>query len=208
MLEREGPMNRDSESARRDLAWLRGLVESHPADLPGWRYQLLWGGLTTMGLAATWAALLVESPGLIALTWAFVLAMGWGGTMLLGRTQSEHRIAEHASARGGQLWFAVGVAITLVATIGPTAGIVERHAIAPLAALLLGVGYFASGTAGPTRWLRHVGVAWWVVGVGLSFARGPHTLLMFAVAVVALEIGPALALRTAAGSVEAQGTPA
>lgn len=186
----------DAGAVRQELAWIRALMEDSQRLLAGtWRHQALWGLLTAAGLALTWWAVGADRPGVVWVGWPALIAAGWSGSFALERRGASAPVHNLAGRAFGGVWVGAGVTLTLLGTLGLYSGALAPSALPGVLSLVLGLGYFASGFASGLRWLRTVGLAWWVLGSALMVWRGPDGLLVLAGAALVLEVGPALALR-------------
>ncbi len=194
---RDSNPERVPPSAQQELAWIRELmVDSRRALHGSWQHQVLWGCLISAGLAGTWAVAYAGRPEWIGPGWATLIMIGWGGSVLLGRRLAAGaRVNTQSEGLFAGVWVGVGAALTLFGTVGMASGALSPTTLPGVVAILMGVGYFASGHLAGLGWLRLVGVAWWLVGTGMLVIAGAWTLPALAAAFATLTLGPALVLR-------------
>lgn len=194
-------------TAREELASIRALMDESQGFLTGtWPHQLVWGILGCAGLVATWWSVVTSRFGLTPWVWAAVLALGWIHSLVrVRRAGSPGPVRNVATRAFGSIWLALGVTLTLLASASLIAGAMDPRGLPGVIATLFGAGYYASGFLAGLRWLRRVGMAWWVGGAVLLVWQEPESLLVLALMTVCLEIGPALALRRMERTVTAGG---
>ncbi len=185
----------DQDAGREELAEIRSLMAESQGLLTGsWRHQLVWGLLTAFAVLGIWVANRLE--WLPAPVWILVVAivLGWMYSLLFA--QRRDPVGNVAARAFGGIWLGLGVTLTLIFVVPTLTGAVARESLPGLMAFVFGAGYFSSGFLSGLRWLSAVGFAWWVSGVALLVWRGVDSLLALGVLLVALQVLPALKLRS------------
>ena len=182
--------------ATNDIALIRRLMhESQSAVYDGRGHFVLWGLISALGLALTYAYVVgwsVPDPRLI---WLVALALGWAGSIALGmRGRNRARVHTHASRLLGWLWISCAATMTLVGTAGLFGDVVPVNALPGLVSAILAVGVLGTGVLTGHSWLRWVAVCWWVGAAVMLFRPGVYALLLLAVMAVLLEVVPGLVL--------------
>lgn len=204
----------EPEATRHDLAAIRALMEESRAHVCGTgRHWILWGIVTVLGFAFT--SLLVRGtvrlPLDLSWIWGGLLALGWAGSVWMGRR------GERAAPVGNEvtrivyaIWVGLGVVLTVSALAGMITPLIAVEALPGLLAVTLGAGYLATGSIRGLGWLRWLAALWWAGGVWMLLRPGLHTLLVLGAMVVALQIVPGIVLergRAQGRSSPRQGTP-
>ena len=60
--------------------------------------------------------------------------------------------------------------------------------------LALGIAYFTSGAIQQLKWLKNIAFGWWAGAIYLFIFPSVHTLLIFAIMMICLQVVPGLIL--------------
>lgn len=181
--------------ARQDLELIRRLMASNRRLVVGtWRHQVWWGGLTAVGMAATWWAETQGAWGAIGILWLVLIPAGWVGSWAMGRREPSLPVRNPATRSFTGIWIGAGVTLSLLGTVGIAGGGIAPTALPGVAAAVFGAAYLALARATGLAWLRWVAVAWWGAALPLVVRPGAWSYLAFALLLVALQTGTAIAL--------------
>jgi hypothetical protein len=158
-------------------------------------HQIWWGAWVAVALTVSWAA----STGALDLgqgwIWIGFLLVGWIGGWVLGAWEDERSPVRTVAGRMTvSVWIGIGVAATIVGLAGAGSGTIADGATQGVISALIGAGYFASGAATQLRWVRWLGVAWWVGATVMLVRPGPHTKLVMAGMALAFNVVPGIVL--------------
>lgn len=184
------------EQAAADLAYMRQLMErSRRVTVLGGHYLIAWGVLVELALVVTWLAATGRAVMNPLWAWAGAVVLGWAYTFWSARRD---RRVDGASSRNGFLvgivWVSLGVAMTLVFFVGMPAETIGWQAAPGLAAAFLGAGALLHGTLAGIGWFRVVAAGWWLTAAAMLLWPGRETLLLYAGAVLVLQILPGVVL--------------
>lgn len=177
---------------REELSFIRSVIEDgRRAVVVDATPFLVWGGLAVVGVALEY--LLPRSFDAVW-TWMVLIGLGWVYSLLAWRRRRARALtlADRALAA---VWVGCWMAMTLVGFVGYFSGHLRGGGITASLAIIMGAGYFATGTLvahGSVRWL---GIGWWLVGTAIYLWRSPYTLALFAVMMVLLQIVPGFLLQ-------------
>lgn len=187
----------NTSDVHRELALIRGLMEGSQRLLAEtWKHQVAWGLLIAVGLVTTWWGQATGNRTLLVWIWPAVLAVGWLFSLTIGYRDARRAPVSNAAGRAfAGIWIGAGVSLSLLGLLGPLVGAYTPMALPGVVAVILGLGYFASGVVAGLGWLRGVGLAWWASGTALLIWRDTWALPALAALVLLLQVGPALVLR-------------
>jgi hypothetical protein len=165
--------------------------------------MMVWGVLIAAGYIGTWSFV----TGLWSMrpdwVWGALIAFGW----IFALRGVIGRIAGGSSALPPRplvaalraVWLGLGIFLTLTYAAGLTIGGLEGDWMEPVAAGVLGAGFFASAPLCNLSWMRLVAIAWWVGEVAMYWLHGTTAALILGAALYLLLLaGPGLVLRTRA----------
>ena len=181
-----------------EIAMIRRLMQdSQGAVYDGRGHFILWGSISALGLALTYAYAVgrpVPDPRLV---WLVGLVLGWSGSVVLGvRGRARARVHTHASRLLGWLWISCAATMTLIGTAGLFGDVVPVQALPGVVAAVLAVGVLATGLLTGHAWLRWVAAGWWAGAAVMLFRPGLYALLLLAAMALLLEVVPGLVLLT------------
>jgi hypothetical protein len=107
-------------STQEDLSRLRAIAEEgRNAPLLGGWHMILWGVAIALALLINWAVIvrILPWPGqAIAISWFAIVLVAWGGSVLLGRSQSARRGASTVGNRVERaVWVTAGAFLATLA---------------------------------------------------------------------------------------------
>ena len=173
-----------------DLSFVREIAEEgRLRPLQGGPYLTLWGTVTSVGLAQTWAIVsgaLALSPIFIGVFWVLLVAIGIAGTIYFGRRDAACADSlTLASKVERQVWQTGGLFIglfaamiyVLVATAGPRLAAAGMDVnllfmlISPVSFGVYAIALATTAVAGRAGWL------WPFVGIAFAVAAGTMLLI-------------------------------
>jgi hypothetical protein len=184
--------NTENRQPEQDLAFIRQLMErSRRVTVLGGHHFVAWGLLLEVGLLLSW----LNFEKQLALTPAFI----WGPLIVAGYAytfwaQRRDRAVEGAESRDGYLiglvWLCFGICSLMVLLADLWFQVIPSRALAGLFATLSGAAFFLHGSLAGIRWLRNVGILWWLAAIPLYLWPGAHTLPAYAVLLLLLQVVP------------------
>jgi len=114
---------------------------------------------------------------------------------IIGRRQSKSsNVTTFTSRIMGSLWFASGIAMFMYGFLGVISKAYNPLFICPIISTSLGISYFTSGAIQQIKWLQNISFGWWAGAAFMFIFPSVHTLLIFAVMMICLQVIPGLIL--------------
>ncbi len=157
----------------------------------------VWIGL--ISIVAVFVVRWIEATGLTQLVLpalaVVLVANGVVGYAAIARRQKMVGARSYPAAVSTALWFACGVAVALALFLFPVLGVYRWDQTPVLAALIMGVGAFASGSVFETPIIAWSSIAWWggAVALALVDSAWPRGFIMAAVLLLGMVV-PGLVL--------------
>jgi hypothetical protein len=157
---------------------------------------ITWGMLVAVGLILSYLSVLKFIDwNITSIAWIVLIAGGWVYTYFQVRRERKHRrVSTFAGKVAGSIWGAAGVTMTIIGFAGSYSKLVPGMAISPLMASVMGAAFFVSGVIYGDKLFRILGAAWWAGSIVMFFWRSPHTLLMFALMMIFMQVVPGMIL--------------
>lgn len=186
------PPSRLPPDPRAELSFIRSVIEdSRRAIVFDATPFLVWGGLVVAGVAAEY--LVDFDPVWI---WMALIGAGWIYSIASWmRHRARARVRTLADRALASVWVGCWTAMTLVGFVGYFSGHLSGSGITASLAIIMGAGFFATGTLVADRLVRLIGIGWWLVGTVIYLWDSPYTLAFFAVMIVLLQIMPGVVLQ-------------
>jgi len=197
-------------SAADDLALIRAMMAAgrRRAGING-SHLILWGALLAAAFFSQYASYVGWLPGLGNEIWIVMTAVGWAGSIYLGRKNgrpcNEHNPALEAY---GSAW--MGVGITMLLFLFATAfgkGQIGPSAATMLSSGVIGSAFFVMGMVLKMRPMFMAAAGWWamMVYVIVTPRMEVEILLVLTAAALLLILGPGVYLQRLAKSEGAAG---
>ena len=172
------------------------MADSHRLMVDDGKGFIVWGLLVFAGLIGSYLAIIeIVNWNISGPAWMILIGTGWIYTFFQVRNERKHRrYSTFAGKVAGAIWGSAGVTMTIIGFLGSYSGTLKGYSISPLMALVLAAAFFVSGVIYNSRLFRISGICWWVGGIVLMFWRSPHTVLLFALMILFLQVVPGIVL--------------
>lgn len=187
----------ETTHAESELSLIRKIMDdSRKINTDNGIHYIFWGIVVTVALVINYVLLLTRSyMNYIGLMWLVLMISAAVIDGLIGRKQEKRsKVSTFAGRTLGSLWLASGVAMFMFGFVGTMTKAYDPVFISPIISTTLGISYFTSGTIQQIGWLRNTAIGWWAGAVVMFVFPGVHTLLIFAVMLICLQIIPGVLL--------------
>ncbi len=189
------------EQAQQDLAYIREMMQSaRKATYVSGAFFVVWAVVSGLGLLGTWL-LVTQQVTLpfdqwkgIFWLWIAMDVLGFIGTVMVIRRNHQRAVANPAGRMVGLSWFAVAVAILLIAIVGGSSGTIPGELMCAISSILIGVGIFNGGSLSDLKWLRNLAFGWWIGGGLMLASPGLWNLWFMALLLFGLYFIPGILL--------------
>lgn len=187
----------ETKNAELELSLIKKMMEdSRRLNIDNGIHYIFWGILVTIALLINYTMLLLKVPGnYIGLAWFILMLSGALIDGIIGRRQSKSsKVTTFTSRIMGSLWFASGIAMFMYGFLGTITKAYNPVFICPIISTSLGISYFTSGSIQQIKWLQNISFGWWAGAAVMFIFPSVHTLLIFAVMMICLQVIPGLIL--------------
>ena len=153
---------------------------------------ILWGSLVAMGLISSYLSVLGYLEWKVtSIAWFALIGLGWLITIFqLRREKKERKAVSFAGKVAGAIWGSAGITMTIIGFVGSYTGLVKGMGISPLMACVLAAAFFVSGVIYNDKTFRYLSFGWWAGALVMFFWYSPHTLLLFALMILFMQVLP------------------
>lgn len=153
---------------------------------------IIWGTLVAAGLIFTYLSVLgYLSWEISSIAWFALIGAGWLITIFLVRKEKkERKVVSFPGKVAGAIWSSAGITMTIIGFVGSYSGLVKGMGISPLMACVLAAAFFVSGVIYNDKSFRLLGFGWWAGAIVMFFWHSPHTLLLFAMMIIFMQVLP------------------
>ena len=187
----------ETKNAELELSLIKKMMEdSRRLNIDNGIHYIFWGILVTIALLINYTMLLLKVPGnYIGLAWFILMLSGALIDGIIGRRQSKSsKVTTFTSRIMGSLWFASGIAMFMYGFLGTITKAYNPVFICPIISTSLGISYFTSGSIQQIKWLQNISFGWWAGAAIMFIFPSVHTLLIFAIMMISLQVIPGLIL--------------
>ena len=187
----------ETKNAELELSLIKKMMEdSRRLNIDNGIHYIFWGILVTIALLINYTMLLLKVPGnYIGLAWFILMLSGALIDGIIGRRQSKSsKVTTFTSRIMGSLWFASGIAMFMYGFLGTITKAYNPVFICPIISTSLGISYFTSGAIQQIKWLQNISFGWWAGAAIMFIFPSVHTLLIFAIMMICLQVIPGLIL--------------
>ena len=183
----------DTKQAELELSEIKRIMEdSRRIMVDDGTGFILWGSLVAMGLISSYLSVLGYLEWKVtSIAWFALIGLGWLITIFqLRREKKERKAVSFAGKVAGAIWGSAGITMTIIGFIGSYSGMVKGMGISPLMACVLAAAFFVSGVIYNDKTFRYLSFGWWAGALVMFFWYSPHTLLLFALMILFMQVLP------------------
>ena len=182
--------------AHQDLALIRRVMDETRREVNDrGKHFLIWGVLTSIGLAATYLAVTGRLNLNPATAWIAVLVVGWAASMTVGWMDGRRaRVVTLGRRLLTAVWVSTAVTLTATAIGGMFGSVLPVNALPGVLAVIVAAPMLVTALLTGEAWLHWVAAGWWIGGGVMLFVPGVYTLLLMTAMSVVLMAGPGVIL--------------
>lgn len=187
----------ESKQAELELSVIKKIMEdSRNAVLDNGIHYIFWGVIVTFALLVNYAMLLTRtSMNYIGMMWFILMISAAIVDGIIGHRQVKRsRVRTYAGDLLSSLWKATGIAMFMFGFLGIVTRAYDPIYISPVISTTLGIAYYTSGAIQQLKWLKYISFGWWAGAFYLFIFPSVHTLLIFAIMMICLQVIPGLIL--------------
>lgn len=187
----------ESKQAELELSLIKKMMDdTRKINIDNGIHYIFWGILIAVALFLNYLIIKLNFyPKYAGFVWLVLMVSGAVADIFIGKYQSKRSsVSTYAGRLMSSLWFASGVAMFIYGFVGSFSGAYNPIFICPIIATSLGISYFTSGSIQQLGWLKSVSYGWWAGAIVMFVFPGIHTLLVFAVMIILLQIVPGIVL--------------
>lgn len=187
----------ESKQAELELSVIKKIMEdSRNAVLDNGIHYIFWGVIVTFALLVNYAMLLTRtSMNYIGMMWFILMISAAIIDGIIGYRQVKRsQVRTYAGDLLSSLWKATGIAMFMFGFLGIVTRAYDPIYISPVISTTLGIAYYTSGAIQQLKWLKYISFGWWAGAFYLFIFPSVHTLLIFAIMVICLQVIPGLIL--------------
>jgi hypothetical protein len=184
--------------AEQELSFIKKVMEdSKQVTVDNGKYYILWGVLVSVTLFVNYGLICIEDIKgyYYGILWMIMMAGGAvASSVMKSRDLKKARVYTFAGKVLSSIWIAAGIAMFIVAFVGPAFKVYDYTYISSIISIILGVAYFVSGEIQQIKWLKLLSIGWWGGGIALFAVPGIHSYLIFGFMIIFLQTLPGIFL--------------
>lgn len=171
----------DEKTALEEIQFIRKVIEDTKRNVMynGSDY-IFWGILIIVGMLSMYLFHINQIYFNYIWIWAVLISVGWIYSLINRKSIKERHPSTYAGKLIGSVWFAAGIAMTIIGFIGPVLEAINPMAISPIACIITGSAYFISGVIVEVKWIRNLSFGWWIGGIVLLKVISMESFLIMA----------------------------
>ncbi|MFC2133078.1 hypothetical protein ACFLR4_02815 [Bacteroidota bacterium] len=156
---------------------------------------IVWGIIIVLGLLSVYLDAQFQLRLNNLYVWLVLIGIGWIYSMIyVQRAKRKPSVKTFSGEMLGKIWLSLGIALTIMGFIGNISGAFHGSSFSPIAAVLLGMAYFLSGSVMDKTWIVYIGIIWWISSIIMFFLDGLTNLLVLSLLMILLQIVPGIIL--------------
>ena len=193
-----------SMSPDEELAFIRQIIsDSRRSFSEDGKPYIVWGLLVAIGMTITYLSAVLDRDFYVGYIWMGLVLLGYGYILwMMKQERAKKRTKNFVDRVQGAVWGACGSALGLGIFLcmvqinrGPD-GVPPIHPYyaCVISALILGIAYFLSGFTMEVKWLRNLGIVWWIGAVAMFAFASVHMLAVYAGMLICFQVIPGILL--------------
>lgn len=165
-----------------ELLYIKKIIEDSKRNIiDDGRDLISWGVIVVIGLTSTYFSLWTRSYLSMQIIWVVLGAFGWSLSYYFHRHgEKRSRVKNFATKIMSSVWIACGLALTIFLFTGMFFQVYPPVFISPLAAIILGIGYFVTGDIAELKWMKALTIGWWGGALYMLFFPNAEGILVLA----------------------------
>jgi Ca2+/Na+ antiporter len=183
----------DEIKALEELQFIRKVIdETKQNALYSGRDYIFWGILIIVGMMTSYILALNNIHHYYFWIWVVLIPVGWIFSIMSRRKHRAKNPLTYAGRVISALWTAAGIAISIVGFIGTPIGNINPMAISPIACIVVGVAYFATGAVVKSKWFSNLAFGWWAGAIIMMFVVSEQQFLVMALLMLFFQTIPGI----------------
>ena len=156
---------------------------------------IVWGILIIIGLTGSYIDTVMSGRQYSGELWIVLVSAGWIYSIIgWYKHKGRKKTVTFAGKIVGSVWFAAGVAMTILGFVGVNSGAYESVFISPVLACVLGIAFYVSALIYDNLLMKYLAPIWWIGSVFMFFFPGVHTIIVMAAMMLFLQVVPGIIL--------------
>ena len=157
-------------------------------------HLVVCGGIVILSLLLTYYSVFIKY--LLPEYWIWLI--GFTVALIFEYLQSKRyhkftNLRNKINRIGGALWMSILITLMMFVIIGGISGQLTNGPSAFIAGLLA-IGYFVTGEAIEMKWIKYLGIGWWIGAIILFFSYNDIDILIMALLMICLQFIPGIIL--------------
>ena len=194
----------EQNNAQSDLEFIKKIIsDSKRVVEADGKTFIFWGILVAIGLLLTYFFANSSYGNVTGWLWIGLILFGWLYTFITEKkTAKKQRAITFASKILAATWISLGLAMTIIAFIGPISGAFSPIYTSPILSVILGIGYIISGVVLAKKWFSFLAAGWWIGAIAMFFMANLETLIIMAFMMILFQTIPGIILFKEIGRIE------
>ncbi len=186
----------EQNNAQSDLEFIKKIIsDSKRVVEADGKTFIFWGILVAIGLLLTYFFANSSYGNITGWLWIGLILFGWLYTFITEKkTAKKQRAITFASKILAATWISLGLAMTIIAFIGPISGAFSPIYTSPILSVILGIGYIVSGVVLGKKWFSFLAAGWWIGAIAMFFMANMETLIVMAFMMILFQTIPGIIL--------------
>lgn len=157
---------------------------------------IMWGWLVLAACVITYALVFSGYPKLSWIPWVALMPIGGIVSVIDGIRQSKSaKVVTYSDQAIASLWQACGLAFFLVAFLALPLKVISLEGLAPIMAIIAGIGMFTTGGIFEWKLARVSGIVWLAASIIMMFSHWHYHTLILAITIIPGYLVPGYVLR-------------
>lgn len=185
----------ESEQAELELSLIKKIMEdSRNAVYDSGVQGIFWSILVAAALIINYIILVLKTGyEYIGLTWLVLMGLGTIISIIIGIKEKKRiKVKTFAGRILTSMWMSIGVSNCVIAFAAVVAHAYSPLYIIPIDSIVLGIGFFVTGTIQQLKFLKFLSWIWWAGGALFFVFPSLHSILYFSLMLIISLLIPAI----------------
>lgn len=179
-----------------DLSYIKQIIQESRQSFIFTNSAIVWSIIIFIMMLLTYYSVIIREHAFMTPAWTVAMIIGWAYSFYEGRKKRKiNKNKTLVDRLISSVWVAVGIAASIIGFGGMFHLYQNSLLISPMISIVVGVGYYITGSIHKTNWYRNLSFGWWGSAIVMFLIMNVNQLLIMAAVMILFQLIPNIIIR-------------